>query len=101
MEEAGVAGPELSHEIVHSQLERLRILLRDDLLPRCTGQIWPIGPFEVRVEVLLGDLVEGLIENLGALGGGQLYSGLRISLRHIQSLQNQPTDSALPFLHNL
>ena len=72
MEESCVAGPEAPDEIVHSQFEFLWIIKRENSVSALPCAIGPVGPIELRIEVILRDLRGSFIENLSALFESQL-----------------------------
>lgn len=72
VEEAGVAGPEAPHEIVHRQFEGLRIGYRNNPFALTFSAFRPAGTVERRVEVVPQNRSFCLIEDFCALVPAQL-----------------------------
>ncbi len=63
MVEPCVAGPETAYETVHAEFESVGIVQRHNRVPLLLSAGWPAGPVVVGIEVFLGDLRRGLIED--------------------------------------
>ena len=86
VEEAGVAGPEAPHEIVHRQFEGLRIGYRNNPFALAFCVLRPAGTVERRVEVAAKNRALRFIEDFGALFPAELFGSVdKFFSCHLQS----------------